>query len=399
MIMWKWILATAFVASCTIGTSLVGQIFIIGIVGFWASIAAVFLSWAYLLITALYYLEATLSRPPGANIFSITRFYFGSFWGWITAVLWICVSIGGLAFVFPLAPSLIVGMLAQHGITVPVQLITFTFPLIIGLILYLGPHLTMSINLILLASLSLGLLGSYRLGFEQITPQYFKLFQLGFLILVIPVLITAMYYQMIIPTIATFLDNQFKKIRSSIVVGSFISAVIFALWGIAVSPIAGKIGPENLSKVHFKYLNYEELAKVPIVGPWMPFISLLTITTGALVLGTIAVDVLADLFGYELSSRKGVKRVLLLALVVVPSFILSLIPPEYTYLPLVTLIDTAWLFMSGLLPIFWVWARRFREQYTPYTAPGGNTTLIITTAIACFVFYLVGIEIIYQTSI
>ncbi len=397
--MWRWILVTALVVTCSIGTSLIGNGFTVGMVGFWPSLIAIFLSWAYLLITALYFLEATLARPPGANIFSMSRHYFGPITAWIVSIIWLFLLLGALIGFFELTPPLIMSILAHHEITISPHWIAAFLFIVAGGIFSGGVRLTMAVNLALFALMGLILYQSYHLGFAQFSTHYFKVVKWEFMILVFPVVVTSLYYHFLIPTISSFLNNNIKQIRSCIVSGSLISASIFAVWCIAIASAADQFGPENLAKVRFEFLNYEELSQVPILGAWMPSLSLICMMTAVLNVGLIITDFFGDLFGYPFKERKGVKRIGLVALALIPTYLLSVVPIEYTFNPILYLSDFAGLFITGLLPILWVWSLRHSlQEHSAHYMPGGNATLVLMTGLACFMFYLLGIQIIYQTS-
>lgn len=398
--MWKWILATVLVTTCSIGTSLIGHGFTVGMVGFWPALIAIFLSWAYLLITALYFLEATLARPLGANIFSISRDYFGPLSAWIVSIIWLFILFGTLCAFFYLTPALISDILAHHKIMLSHHLIAVLLLVAVGGILCGGIRLTLIVNMMLAALIGLMIYQSYRLGFEQFNSSYFKTRKLEFMILAFPILMTSLYYHILLPTVASFLDYNIKQIRSCIVVASLVAASVFAVWCVAIASAAEQFGPENLAKLRFEYLNYEELSQMPILGAWMPYLSFMCMIAVVLAVGLAIIDFLGDLWGCPYHERRGLKRTGLVALALIPAYLLTAIPIKYAFGPIVYLTDFASLFVTGLLPTLWVWSLRHSlNERSPYITPGGNITLALTTGIACFMFYLLGIQIIYQTSI
>ena len=398
--MWKWILATTSVTTCSIGTSMIGYGFIVSMVGFWPSLIAIFLSWAYLLITALYFLEATLARPLGANIFTISRDYFGPVSAWIVSIIWLFILFGTPLAFFYLAPLLISDILANQDIIISSHLIALILLIVVGGILCGGLHFTLVVNAACAVLIGLMLYQSYRLGFERFDFKYFKIVKLEFMVLMFPVLITSLYYHMVIPTIASFLNNDFKKIRSCIVIASLAAALLFAVWCVAIASAADQFEAENLVKLQFEHLNYDELSKVPILGTWMPYLSLLLLITSVFAIGIAIIDFWGDLLGYPYHERKGFKRIKLASIALIPALLLTAIPIQYTFGAMVFLTDFANLFVTGILPILWVWSLRHSlNQRSAYTTPGGNTALALMTGIACFMFYLLGIQIIYQSSV
>lgn len=397
--MWKWILTTALVSTGGIGVSLIGHGFTVGIVGFWPSILAICVSWAYVLIAALYYLEATLARPEGANIFTISHHYFGRLWAWLASVMWMLIWFGSLAAVFYLAPSLLADILAHHGVNISSSIMSIVLLIGLGGIFFLGVHVTLIVNLALTLLMGLTLYQCSHLGFAQFGIHYLKLYQWQFMILVFPTLITSMYYQFLIPTMASFLNHNIKQLRSSVVIASLIAASVFTLWSLVVVATLGKFGTEDLAKIRFESLSYQALIQIPILGKCMPSLSVICFITTTLGVGLVAIDFFADLLGYPLTARKGLKRIGLTALAIIPPYLSTVIPIKYIFNSIVYFSDFAGLFISGLLPILWIWALRYvLHERSPYTAPGGKITLAITTAVACFTLYLLGIEIIYQSS-
>ena len=397
--MWKWLISTTFVTTLTIGVGLLGNGFMMGMIGFWPTLIAVSFAWVYLLITALYFLEALIARPLGANVFSLSRHYFGPISAWIVSIAWMILLYGSMINFFSLTPPLITSMLGHYGAEITSDWIAIMLCLLIGGILCTRTYTVMVVNAVLGLIIGVIVFQSYRLGFAHFSGQFFKVSKMEFLIVGFPVVITSMYYHVLLPSLASFLNHEIKKIRSCIVIGSLIGAIIFTLWCIAISSAADQFEPENLAKLRFQFLNYEFLLQVPIIGAWMPSLSLVCIQSTTLIIGLATVDFLGDFFGCSYAERKGYKKLGLVALTLIPAYLLGWFPVRYFFTPILYLTDFSGLFVTGLLPILWVWSlRRFSTEHPTYTVPGGNKTLALMTLISCFIFYLLGVQIAYQSS-
>jgi tyrosine-specific transport protein len=397
--MWRWILATAFIASCSLGTGLIGQAFTVSLVGFWPSIAAIALAWGYLLFTALYELETVLALPIGANLYTFSKICLGPIWAWIISAVWLFIGYGFLITFFAIAPPLMAEIAARYAIALPTPIVSLGLFVLVGSILFAGIKSTMIVNFVLFGLLGVILYHTFQLGSSQVSTHALMTNQWPFLIIVLPSLVNGLYYQVLIPSIASFLNYKIPAIRSSIITGSLLAAACFVLWMVPVRAVLGQFESESLGKIRHEVLTNQALSHIPIIGSWMPLLSALSMLSAAFCLGVIGIDFFGDLFKYPIK-RKGSQKLLLTTLVVIPPYLLSFFPIHYVFKPVLYLSDFSAISLAGLLPLLWVVSLRyFLKQQSMYHAPGGKITLIVATTFTFFIFYLIGIEIIYQHSL
>lgn len=394
----RWILAACFIFSFTMGTSFILIPFTANLSGFWPDLIAIAISFIYLVLTGFYYLEAILAMPAGANVFSITKHYNGKGWASLSSLVLGLVVYSNLIYYIFLAGPIFKGMLASLHIHFSETTISILAGLIGAISIFLGLTFTMVFNFFLFLATALLFYFSFTPGFSQEYSLHFAELKWSFFLLSISSIVNTLYYHTLIPTIASFLNYSKKKTLSCIVVGYLAAISVFTLWVFFSITSAGKSFENYLSQVNPTNITYDDLIKIPFIGKWLPFLTGLCLITSILCNMAILVDFFADLFALPLAERKGRKRLMLAAAVFFPAVLLALIPSQTLFALELYITEIGGAFLSGLLPILWIWSLRYfyREQVEPLVF-GGKTLLLGMTIFTIFIFYSIGLEIIYQT--
>lgn len=397
--MWKWLLAVLFIFIFCIGTGFVTIPFAVSLAGFWPSLIAILLTWGYQLITGFYYLEATIASPPGANIFSIARKYTGSGGAWFSSFIFAIVNYAYVIFFFYLAAPLLAELLFKQGFNLPETAPLLFFFLITGICLYLGVTFSMTVNFFLSLALGFVLYVCFKDGFKAANYTLLANTQWGFLFIVVPALVNTLYFNTIIPTVAPILKYDIKKLKSAFIVAISLASLVLIAWvGLALAS-AGKSSSQGLNKINPQSISYSTLVQVPDFGKWLPHLFIIMLLSTALGIGTMLIDFFADFFKIPLEERKGGKRFLLSALVLVPPLLLTLVPSRSLYLASLYITEIGPLYLAGLMPIMWVWSLRYYyQEKVPHLVGGGKGMLASIGIVSCFIFYLVGLEIFYQRT-
>jgi len=87
----RLLLAVCFLFSYTTSLGFTALSIIIGSIGLWPTFIGSILVWAFVLYTALLFLEATFTLPEGANTASISKKYLGPVGSFISSIAFIVV--------------------------------------------------------------------------------------------------------------------------------------------------------------------------------------------------------------------------------------------------------------------------------------------------------------------
>jgi tyrosine-specific transport protein len=200
----------------------------------------------------------------------------------------------------------------------------------------------------------------------------------------LPVLFTAFTYQLIIPTLMTYMDRDVRKVRLSIILGSSIPLVVYLIWEmiiLGVIPVEGLIAAKEQGETAVMPLR--ELLNNPWVFKIGSYFAFFVLTTSYVALALAFLDFLAD--GLKIK-KEGLKKVGLCLGIFVPPTVIALLYPGIfiTALEYAGGISCALLF--GLLPPLMVWIGRYRNRYASegWKFPGGKavlSALMVFTAI------------------
>ena len=307
--MWRWLLATFFILTFCIGSSFITLPFGISAAGFWPAVIALVISWAYLLITSFYYLEATLAFPAGANVYSISRRLTGEFGVWLNSITLVVVTYCDLIFYFYFGVPIFAEILRKGGIPMPEFSSYFFFVVILGVSVFLGLKWTLKINFLLLILLGLFFYLSFISGVDMKSSPIPAHFEWGLLFLAIPSLISSLYFQTLIPSLASYLDNDIKKLKSACITGLTIAWLLLGAWLLAIiTKVSGTF--ENLDKLASNAISYNALIQIPGFGRWLPYLLCASFSANTLASSTILVDFFSDMFQISSKQRKKSLRML-----------------------------------------------------------------------------------------
>jgi tyrosine-specific transport protein len=396
--MWRWILTTAFLLSFIMATSVITILFAVSLAGFWPSIIAIFFSWIYLLYTGLYYLEAILANPPGGNVFSISLRYLGIGGSWFSSCIFAIVNYSYLLFFLYLTGPIVSEMLSRIGITLSYAAVITCLTVILGVSVALGLTVTLIFNFLLTVLTAVIVYLCFTTSVPFTTSAHITTLQWGFLFIVFPTMVNSLYYNTLLPSIAPFLKNNRKLLKSSIIVALTLAALLFFAWLWLVIASVGS-GLEELGKLNPETINFSSLSQVPVIGKWLPFILCLNVTSTFLSIGIILVDFFFDFLNTPPEKRRGWMRLAMCALVFIPPLLLSIAPNKFLYVTSIYTTEVGALYLVGLLPVMWIWSLRYfyQDQVHPLL-PGGKPLVFIFAILSCFVFYLVGLEIFYERT-
>lgn len=398
--MWRSIGAAFFVLTFCTGTSFFTLPFTVSHAGFWPSVVAVIISWLFLLLTGLYYLEATLTLPPGSNVYSISRRYSGPKTVLFNVTMFIAVNYGYLIIFFGFGIPLSTQLLSLFNVPWPQLASYLFFALILGISVSVSTRVAIMVNFLLVLLMGLVFYLCFRDGLLAFNTEALSHFTAAYFFVVLPSLLNSLYFQTMIPTLAQFLKYDLKKVKRSIIAGLSLSCLLFIAWlSLVISSTAlGSLG--DLNWLAPETISFFKISTVERIGRWLPYLLLIMLTANALATGTVLVDFFSDLMKIPMERLRGYKRFLMTQCIFIPPLLCTLIPTQIILKIMLYITDVGGLYLSVILPILWIWFLRYSYQVKAVQlVPGGEPVLTTLTIVSCFVLYLVGLVFLYQALV
>ena len=369
---------TLLIAAATIGVGMLGLPVATGPGGFVPATFVYILTWFFMLCTGLLLLEVCTWMPAEANLITMTHRLLGPVG---KAVCWVVylflfftamiahVSGGGSTLVDILNSSL--------GVAVPQSVAMVVYVLIFSPVVYLGTRSVDRFNLLMMTGVLITYVLFIVFSAGKVNANLLKYADWSKAWPALPVLFTAFTYQLIIPTLMTYMNRDVKKVRLSIILGSSIPLVVYLIWELL---ILGIIPVETLIQAKARgetaVMPLKELLQNPWVfkiGSWFAF---LVLTTSYIALSLAFLDFLAD--GLKIK-KEGIKKVALCMGIFIPPMVIAMLYPDIfiTALEYAGGISCALLF--GLLPPVMVWVGRYLKKYEHQHVqlPGGKLVLSV----------------------
>lgn len=354
--------AVFFISGTAIGAGMLALPFATAKAGLLPSVAISLLCWLFMMATGLLYLEAALWMPDGSNMLSITHRFLGR-WGRLVCAL---------LFLF-LYNSL---MIAYFSGTVPLlaemsgmnqSALFVVVALLFGVVLFAGTRIADRLNFLLIAGLALSYLILLAASASDLDLSLLLYRRWPYAFFGLPFLLGAYGYHNIVPTLATYLRRDSRRLRWAIIIGSSIPFVVYTLWQVVVM---GTASPESLAQ------SFESGAPINDQLPKAAqFFALFALVTSILGVGLSMIDFLGD--GLKIP-RKGVGRILLCLIALLPALLLAWSLPGLFFVALSYAGGLGEAVLNGLLPVLMVWVGRYRMKlHSDWRLPGGRPMLTL----------------------
>lgn len=377
------------VAGTAIGGGMLALPVLTSLAGFIPSIVVYLFCWLFMSATGLLFLEVSQCMRGEANIVSMAYFTLGKAgkcFAWIMYLfLFYCLTIAYMVGCGNIFSEL-------TNFAIPDWLGPIVFTLLFVPFILIRTHLASILNGWLVGGLALSYLGFVLLGFFDVKWNYLLQRDWSYSTSVLPIAFTSFAYQGVIPTLATHMHHDLPLIRRSIVIGSFIPLLTYAIWEwliLGIVPLEGEHGLKaaldgGLNAVY--PLQYFMNHSVTFwLGQSFAFFALVTSFIGV----TLGLrDFLAD--GLEIKkTARG--NLVLAAMVVIPPLCVAILYPHIFLIALGYAGGIGCALLLGLLPICMVWQGRYRLglPFVPQLK-GGR---VVLTLLALFVLFELALEL------
>jgi tyrosine-specific transport protein len=373
---------TLLIAATTIGVGMLGMPIATAPGGFIPSLFTFVASWLFMLCTGLLFLEVCSWMPKDSSFITMSAKLLGPFG---KGVCWVFY----LFFFYALMVAHIVSggdILNDLSMgTIPSWASPVIYLLLFTPVVYLGTQTVDRINLVLMGGLAITYILFITIASQYIDKELLKHMNWLKAWCATPVLFTAFAFQFIIPTLVTYMERDFRKVRIAIIAGSSIPCIIYLLWEFTILGVVPLAGTDGLA--HAGQVGDTAIAplRYVLVNPYLfeigKYFAFFTMTVSFIALSIAFLDFLAD--GLKVKKSHG-NKFWLLMLVGIPPLVFALTYPEVFSLALRYAGGFSIAVLYGLLPCVMVWAGRYVKKYhkMPQALFGGKAMLSVLIVLA-----------------
>lgn len=370
------------ITGCCIGAGMLGMPVITATAGFIPSTLAMLVCCIFMNITGLLLLEAILWFHEDVNLLTLARYAMGQagqLITWISFVflfycLCVAYTIGCGQLLAPLVGSESLGSALAVAT--------------VGFLIYAGTRPVDYLNRILMVGLIVFyclLVGS---GARHIETSKLTLSNWGATFASIPLLLISFGYQNLVPSITHYLHRNVRNIRLSIILGSFLTFIIYVLWEaviLGILPVSNESVEAVLDKGEMVTQTLQGTTGISHIVTFAQLFAFFAIITSLLANSLTCLHFLQD--G---TRRYFIKpnRLLLTLLVLIPPFFISLLDPHLFLKALSIAGGTATVILFGIMPVIIVWKGRYHDHKTGQIMGGGKPLLIGVMAFSVVILLL-----------
>ncbi|MFT4552269.1 MAG: tyrosine-specific transport protein [Chlamydiales bacterium] len=372
----KFVGGTFLIAGTSIGAGMLALPVLTSAGGFFPSLVLYFFCWMFMAMTGLLFLEACVWMGDSANFITMTKVILGDRAAKITSILYL-----GLFYCLSLA--YIVGgaqlVVSFTGGTLPHWMGAIIFAVILAPVVCRGAGTVGNVNIVLVVGLVLSYMVFVYFGFGEVKSDNLQHSSWYNALLAMPVVFTSFAYQNVIPSLITYLDRDYSKVKWAIIIGSFIPFIIYAIWEwliLGIVPVYGVNGllhtlEKGGTAVQSLQLHLEN-TWILSIGQLFAFLALVTSFLGV----TLGLkDFLTD--GLKIQVEK-MGQPLIWFLVFIPPLIGAIACP-YAFLSALNYAGGyGCALLLGVLPIIMVgYGRYVLKKESEFTLPGGKFLLFV----------------------
>ena len=262
--------------------------------------------------------------------------------------------------------------------------------LLFALMIYCGTQTVDRFNRLLMLGLIVSYFALVAMGKSHVNAVYLQQVDWKAAAFVVPVMIISFGYHNLIPSMTSYFQGDARKLRQTILFGSLIPLLCYLVWEwliLGLIPLEGEAGfKEALDTGGFITQSLKSAVNSPWVITFAECFAFFAIVTSFLGVALSFVDFMSD--GLHLP-KVGMKKVLLLLLVLAPPYLLAIFYPQIFLTALTYAGSFGAVILFGILPALMVWRGRYHQQMTAHPQlPGGRIALALIILVATLVIIL-----------
>lgn len=376
------------IAGTTIGVGMLALPVATGPGGFVPSMIIYLICWAFMLCTGLLLIEVSLWMPKDTSFISMADRILGPmgrniFWVvylFLFVTVMIAHAAGGGAVLLDIT-----------GWALPNWAAVVIYSAVLAPVVYLGAKSVDRLNMGLISGVVICYFAFLAVSLGKVDFTLLSHSNWSKAWIALPILFTAFTYQLIIPTLMTYMERNVRKVRLAVFFGTSIPLIIYLLWGFV---ILGIIPHDSLGEAGKQGQNaiFPLKALVPQVFRIGKYFAFFALTTSFIPLALAFFDFLADGLKWE---KKGGKRILLCAGIFGAPMLIAIVYPHIFLIALGYAGGISCAFLFGLMPPVLAWVGRYIKRYPQNRPqlPGGKAALV---CLMIFALLILAGEVIQQ---
>ncbi|MBS0656205.1 MAG: hypothetical protein JSR46_10540 [Verrucomicrobia bacterium] len=375
--------ATCLISGTCIGGGMLAMPVQTAEIGFGLSLLGLALCWAFMAFTGLCLVEATLWIKNQTHFTSLSRLLAGHWVKMLAIVVYLFMNYASLVAYTAGGAALIQ---AWTGISYEAGCAIFT--LAFGSVVYFGAQFIGKANSLFMCALGLCYFGLIALGLGHIKGENLSwrshwIESIGSFSMIL----ATFSYQMVVPSVCSFMNYNAAKLKKAILLGTTIPFVIYSLWIFVIHGAVSLEGENGLREA----VIHGHSATTPLRNQLQSWLitgiadgfAFLAVATSYLGLSMALFHFLSDCFN-DVKVYLSRNRTIFLTLV--PALVLAMFFPR----ALLQFLDLSGGYgdtiLSGLIPVALVWIGRYHKKLqSDYKAPGGKLTL---ATVGCFFLWI-----------
>lgn len=403
MYIWRLIGATLLVASIAIGAGMLALPIATGMAGFWPALAALILSFLFMVYCLFLVLEANLVSPEGSHLIGMIRRTLGPGW---QALAWLCYLLLLYAVVAAYISGgggLLAHMVTQrvgHKMSATAGMVVFL--LVAVVLVYGGTRVSDYCNRLLTLGLVIMFLALLFFVMPHAQHALLSHSQPGLLWPAIPVILLSFTSHLIVPSMRVYLKGNRTHLVWVLALGSLLPLLMYVVWEYTVLGILPVTGSHSLAQVYHNsdqvgtmvnFFNFSLHRPVlTIIVAYFSFFALMTSFIGA---ALSLCHFLED--GLCLEQYRAGRLIALLLTFAPPALFTWCFPGGFTVALSYAGVFVAVLFC--LLPAMMVWKSRYvMAESRTFRCWGGRCVLVGVMILAITVMVIQVLSVIFPVS-
>jgi len=376
------------VAGSCIGAGMLALPITTGLSGFFPSLSMMLLSWGFMTFTALLLVEVNGWFKGQINLISMAGKAIGTIGRVASWILYLFLFYSLLVAYIAGSGTIFSGFLSYiTGGPVPEWSASVFFVILFGTVVYFGTKPVDLFNRLLMFGLILTYLVMVFIGLERVKPHFLLHADPAYMVISLPVLIVSFGFHNMIPSLTTYLQNDLKKMRLTILGGSVIALFVYLIWELifmGIIPFGGENGildTYNKGEEATRALGTAlKGSKIYIFANAFAFFAIIT---SFLAQSLTLMHFIAD--GIKIKPTKMHSAWLILVTLIPPLFF-ALLNPKIFYRALGFAGGICAVLLFGILPAVMAWVGRYKKKISSsYHVTGGKASLVLASLFASFI--------------
>jgi tyrosine-specific transport protein len=354
--------------------------------------------WVLMTFAALLTLEVNLCFPKHSNVISMAKATLGKPGAFICWTVYLFFLYALVSAYIAGGQDVLHGLLNVAGVDIPLWICGVIFVFLFGSVVMAGiKHVDIFNRLLMIIKLGAVFVLMCLIAMHIDVSNY-DTGKVEYLLPALTVAITSFGFSIIVPSLRTYFNDDIKKLRTAILMGSFLPLLCYIAWDAVIFglvPLSGEFGLERLIEANQPVT--ELLNSIIYYVPTDKIIYLARAFTSICVLTAFACvslglsDYLAD--GFKISNQGQGKFLITLATFLPPLLIVIFYPKAFILL--LSFAGLCCVLLQALMPAMMAWSCRYVKNINPaYQVVGGKAALIISILASLIIIGISGSQLI-----